>query len=284
MNIQKIIKECVIEVLKENLVEDPKDALYVEYHSQRKGEEPFMLGDRKFEYVNGKYPDGKIDIAVYVFAGDLCYGYKAFREMMNLKEGFDPQSNAGPNPEATEGQSQDNPYAAWNNKMRQMEENHDTNSEIEAAFDKYSAEHYDWIRNKYRSLSNPKSYPTSTEILFTRLYNTYKKGITPKSRVIQVWKQIIADPLREHYHSLPENMGRYAQLAGATNLKEDETGLNRKERRGLSNKLASIDTSAGDRTASSAAMDHLKKTNPTAAYKLQAEKERQFNLAALAKK
>lgn len=124
MDIRKLIKECVIEVLKEGLQptpENPKDALYVEYHSQRKGEEPFMLGERKFEYVNGKYPDGKVDIAVYAFAGDLCYGYNAFREMMNLKEGFDPQSNGGPNPEATSGLSTENPYPAWNNKMRRME-------------------------------------------------------------------------------------------------------------------------------------------------------------------
>jgi hypothetical protein len=102
--------------------EDPKDAYYVQYHSQRQGEVPFMLGDRKFEYVNGLYPDGKVDIAVYAFAGDLCYGYNAFRKMMNLNEAFDPTS-VGPNPAASDGQTVHDPYASMNAKMRQMEGN-----------------------------------------------------------------------------------------------------------------------------------------------------------------
>ena len=72
--------------------EDPKDAFYVQYHSQRQGEEPFMLGDRKFEYVNAVYPDGTVDIAVYAFAGDLCYGYRAFRKQMGINEGRDSGS------------------------------------------------------------------------------------------------------------------------------------------------------------------------------------------------
>jgi hypothetical protein len=102
--------------------EDPKDAYYVQYHSQRQGEVPFMLGERKFEYVNGLYPDGKVDIAVYAFAGDLCYGYNAFRKMMNLNEAFDPTS-VGPNPAASDGQTVYDPYASMNAKMRQMEGN-----------------------------------------------------------------------------------------------------------------------------------------------------------------
>ena len=38
-----------------------------------------------------------------------------------VSENFDPQST-GPNPEATEGKNGSDPYKAWNNKMRQMEE------------------------------------------------------------------------------------------------------------------------------------------------------------------
>lgn len=62
------------------------DALYVEYLAQMPGEEPFMLNGQKFEYVWAKYPSGKKDIGVYAFAGDMTYGYNAFRQMHNLKE------------------------------------------------------------------------------------------------------------------------------------------------------------------------------------------------------
>lgn len=84
MDIRKLIKECVTQVLKEEL-EEP---LYVEYVSQRPGEQPFMMGNQKFEYVNAKYPNNKIDIGVYAFAGDICYSYNAFREMYNIQEGL----------------------------------------------------------------------------------------------------------------------------------------------------------------------------------------------------
>jgi hypothetical protein len=174
LDIRQLIKECVTQVLREEL-EDP---LYVEYHSQRQGEEPFMMHGQKFEYVNAIYPNGKIDIAVYAFAGDMVYSYNAFRKMYNLAEAtnpatfykrgakgkrtmsdmasecpmchgrgvslqdprykctscrgtgklsppkfteaFDPTS-VGPNPEASEGLSDGNPYAVWNAKMRTLE-------------------------------------------------------------------------------------------------------------------------------------------------------------------
>lgn len=116
MDIRKLIKECVTQVLREEL-EDP---LYVEYVSERPGEDPFMLQGQKFQYVNAKYPNGKIDIGVYAFAGDIVYSYNVFRKMHGIQEAFDPTS-VGPNPEASEGLSDGNPYAAWNAKMRQLE-------------------------------------------------------------------------------------------------------------------------------------------------------------------
>lgn len=77
--LEQLIRESIREVLTE---EDP---LYVEYHSQRQGEQPFMMGDTKYEYVNAKYPNGKIDIGVYSYAGDIVYSYEAFRKRMGIK-------------------------------------------------------------------------------------------------------------------------------------------------------------------------------------------------------
>jgi len=37
----------------------------VEYYKEYKGEEPFMMKGQKYVYCWGKYPDGKVDIAVY---------------------------------------------------------------------------------------------------------------------------------------------------------------------------------------------------------------------------
>lgn len=44
-----------------------------------------MMGDTKYEYVNAKYPNGKIDIGVYSYAGDIVYSYNAFRKRMGIK-------------------------------------------------------------------------------------------------------------------------------------------------------------------------------------------------------
>lgn len=70
---------------------EEKDPLYVEYVGQMTGEKPFMMGDKKFEYVWAKYPNGKKDIGVYAFAGDVVYSYNAFREMYNIKETAQPE-------------------------------------------------------------------------------------------------------------------------------------------------------------------------------------------------
>lgn len=78
-----LIRECVEEVLVEELNQEP---LYVEYDSQRQGEQPFMLNGTKYEYVNAKYPNGKIDIGVYSFGEDLVYSFNAFRSRNNIKE------------------------------------------------------------------------------------------------------------------------------------------------------------------------------------------------------
>jgi len=81
------------EGLYESTEEDP---LYVEYISKRQGEKPFMMGGQKFEYVNAKYPNGKTDIGVYAFSGDVVYAYDAFRKMYNIKENHSEKNMDNP--------------------------------------------------------------------------------------------------------------------------------------------------------------------------------------------
>ena len=82
---------------KEGLSESPQeDLLYVEYVSEMRDEEPFMMGNQKFQFVNAKYPDGKTDIGVYAFSGDVVYAYDAFRKMYNIKENHDEADMSNP--------------------------------------------------------------------------------------------------------------------------------------------------------------------------------------------
>ena len=59
--------------------EEEEEPLYVEYISQRQGENPFIWHDTKWEYVNARYPNGKIDIGVYSYAGDYVVSYSVFQ-------------------------------------------------------------------------------------------------------------------------------------------------------------------------------------------------------------
>lgn len=52
---------------------------YVQYDSDMRDEEPFMLHGEKWQFVNAIYPDGKKDIGVYRYAGDMVYSYEWFR-------------------------------------------------------------------------------------------------------------------------------------------------------------------------------------------------------------
>jgi hypothetical protein len=58
----------------------------VEYVSDRSGEEPFEMHGQKWQFVNAKYPNGKIDIGVYKFGHDLVYDYARWREEMGIDE------------------------------------------------------------------------------------------------------------------------------------------------------------------------------------------------------
>jgi hypothetical protein len=70
--------------ISENIKND--EYLYAEYISERRGEVPFMMGDKKYQFVNARYPNGKIDIGVYAFAGDVVYTYNAFKHMYGITE------------------------------------------------------------------------------------------------------------------------------------------------------------------------------------------------------
>ena len=58
--------------------------LYVEYSDQMSGENPFVMGGKKYQFVWAKYSNGRRDIGVYAFEGDVTFGYLAWREMNNL--------------------------------------------------------------------------------------------------------------------------------------------------------------------------------------------------------
>ena len=78
------LKKLIIQCLRENKNEYETD--YVEYVRDLKGEEPFLMGSKKYQYVLAKYPSGKLDIGVYAFSGDVVYGYDYFRRMYNIRE------------------------------------------------------------------------------------------------------------------------------------------------------------------------------------------------------
>ena len=83
---KKFLRECISEVLIENLGEDPG---YVEYLKPMNGEEPFMMNGQKFEYCWAKYPNGKTDVGVYAYAGDMCLSLNSFKQQHNIREGKD---------------------------------------------------------------------------------------------------------------------------------------------------------------------------------------------------
>jgi hypothetical protein len=70
---------------------DPMGEMYVGYLKDYGTEQPFTIntqdGPKKFQYVWAEYPNGKHDIAVYSFSGDVTYGYKWFRKtFLNITE------------------------------------------------------------------------------------------------------------------------------------------------------------------------------------------------------
>jgi hypothetical protein len=65
----------------------------VEYVSDRQGENPFELQGNKWEFVNARYPDGKIDIGVYRYGQDVVYDYQRWQEEMGINENINEDMN-----------------------------------------------------------------------------------------------------------------------------------------------------------------------------------------------
>jgi len=59
-----------------------KMEIYIEFFKDAAYEEPFFIGDRKFVYCWGKRSSGKIDNAVYSFAGDVTFSYEYFQSLL----------------------------------------------------------------------------------------------------------------------------------------------------------------------------------------------------------
>lgn len=122
---RKFLRECIVEVITENLGEDQNNPLYVEYLKPMSNEEPFMMNGEKFEYCWAKYPNGKVDIGVYAYSGDVCYGYNAFRQRYNLPENSEPvpqtePSTKTPSAVPTGGISPETPYGVMDIQTKKI--------------------------------------------------------------------------------------------------------------------------------------------------------------------
>ena len=56
--------------------------IYIEFFKDAAYEEPFFISGRKFVYCWGKRADGRIDNAVYSFAGDVTFSYEYFQSLL----------------------------------------------------------------------------------------------------------------------------------------------------------------------------------------------------------
>lgn len=101
------LKQCIAEVIVENIDESGRNT-----HEQTTRLLKECISEVKVELARKKK----------VYGNPKHLLKECVMEVLkeNLMEGYDPQSNAGPNP------PQENPYPLWNNRMRQMEEDKGT--------------------------------------------------------------------------------------------------------------------------------------------------------------
>jgi hypothetical protein len=55
------------------------DDLYVEYVKPASCEEVFVARGTKWQFAWCRYGNGRIDLGVYSFSGDVCWGYEAWK-------------------------------------------------------------------------------------------------------------------------------------------------------------------------------------------------------------
>jgi hypothetical protein len=90
------IVHFVDETTEETPAKDPMDAIYVAYDGEYSDETPFEINGEKYQYCWATYPNGKRDIAVYAFRGDVTYGYTYFRKtVLNINESVKPIISKG---------------------------------------------------------------------------------------------------------------------------------------------------------------------------------------------
>jgi len=58
--------------------------LFVTYLKPATDEEIFTLNGTRWQFCWCKYSNGRTDLGVYSFSGDVCYGYSVWRGMHNL--------------------------------------------------------------------------------------------------------------------------------------------------------------------------------------------------------
>lgn len=104
----KLVKECVIEVLKENLTNNIWNEKKLSVGSKIKD----IYGN--YGTVKSNYVDGE-HLTIHWDNGKISDVHYSWIKPMEMEEGFDPLSQ-GPN------EPQENPYPAWNAKMRKLEE------------------------------------------------------------------------------------------------------------------------------------------------------------------
>jgi len=57
----------------------------VTFISKKKGEEPFNIQGKKYQIVNGLYPDNEVRVAVYSYADDQTYDRGWFRQNIAME-------------------------------------------------------------------------------------------------------------------------------------------------------------------------------------------------------
>lgn len=124
VDVRHLIKECIKQVLAESLVgESNPQSQPIDLTPTGRLDDwsrPIYQSKSGRIYVDVNCGNGTPDIHSVTDEGEPDMPLRNYQIVKSSNEGFDPTS-MGPNPEATEGNSNPNPYAQWNSEMRKME-------------------------------------------------------------------------------------------------------------------------------------------------------------------